>query len=67
MVSVIYIKGTKYFYYDTYTKPQEAYNTGKYYKKKNRSKYYVMKILDGKVFPRTRWRLYMTKVWRLFG
>lgn len=56
---VIIFRGLKYFYYDTYKSWKEAYNTARWYNRKNKkNKYY---IVNGDY----RFDLYMTKIRRL--
>lgn len=56
--------GKRYYYYETYDTWQEAYRVAQYYKKKNRSRYYIMKIERG-MFLEHYYRLYMNRVFTM--
>lgn len=63
---VIYRKGKEYFLYDTYDSYAELIRDAKYYKKKNRSRYIVLKFEKGFWFPYKAYALYMDKIMRLW-
>lgn len=61
----IVVKGTKYYYYDSYTNYNSAKSTALYYRKEHGSRYFIIKSNDGFWFPRNRYLLYMNNVKRL--
>lgn len=63
MVSYIWIRGIKYYYYGTYRTWEEAYRLAKYYHKKNKKcKYFIIKKENGLIMPYFSYKLYLTKV-----
>ncbi len=63
----ITINKQKYYIYDTYETREEAYKTAKYYKKKIRgNKYFIIKVEIGWLFPEEKYKLYMTKLRKLW-
>ena len=67
MSRYIWLKGRKYYLYDTYSTWDKAYSMARYYNKKNKkNKYFIMKTetyFTGQIV----YKLYMTKYMRLFG
>lgn len=58
----IYIQGKRYNYYDTYKSYKEALKIGKWQKKKNKSKYYILITEGGFFTPKKQYKLYLTRV-----
>lgn len=66
MLKYIWIKNKKYYLWETYSTWNEAYKIAQYYKKKNKSKYFIIKYEHGFIIPHIRYRLYMDKVMKLW-
>ena len=66
MDKTLIIGNNQYYYFDTYEDKQEAYDEGRHYKKKYKAKYYVQQIISGWLFPEEKYRLYLTKVIKLW-
>jgi len=66
-IKTIYKRGIKYYYFDIYDTWKEANKLARYYKKKNRSKYIIIKTERSYWFPtgNNRYILYLSKVKRL--
>lgn len=60
----IYLKREKkkYYYYDHYPTWKQAYNIARYYRRRDNTRYHIIKQQIGTMFPRTRYVLYMNKV-----
>lgn len=62
MSKYLWIKGKRYYYYDTYDTWRQAYAVAKAKNKKNpKNKYYIQKVECGYVIPKFAYKLYMTK------
>lgn len=62
----LWIRGKKYYYYDTFKSWADAYNIARYYHKKNpKCRYFIVKVEKGYLFPSEYYKLYLTKVARL--
>lgn len=64
MDKFIMLNGYRYNYNESFENFEEAIKTAKWYKKKGHN-YYIMKAEDGFWFPQLKFRLYLTKVWRI--
>lgn len=63
----ITISKQDYYIYDTYHDWDDAYKMAKYYKKKIKgNKYFILKVEVGWLFPEERYKLYFTKLRRLW-
>ena len=58
----IWKKGKRYYYYDTYRLKDNAHKIAKYYRKKNKSKYFIIEYEHGWFSPEKRYQLYLNKV-----
>lgn len=56
-------KGRRYYYYDEYDTYSKALNVAKYWKRKTRTMYYILKVERGGFFGgENKYLLYMNKV-----
>lgn len=65
----IWIKNRKYYRYKEYKKWEEARNTAKRFKKKNKCRYFIMKIEKQgflEIIPEIRYVLYLDRVMKLW-
>ena len=66
MTRIIYFKKTPYYYYDSYSTWEKANEMGRYYKRKLKSKYFILTTEKGGVFaPRKTYKLFLTKIYRI--
>ena len=65
MDNYIYIQNKRYNYYDTFYDFKKAVKVGKAQKKKNKSKWFILPVEKGFLFPRKAYRLYLNRVMRL--
>jgi hypothetical protein len=62
----IWVKNSRYYLFDTYNTWEEAHKVAMYNKKKNKSKFFILKYESGYLFPQTKYKLYLNKVFRLW-
>lgn len=63
----IWIQGERYYLYDKYETWRQAYNMGRYQKRKNRKcQYYILTTEQGLWFPEKRYVLYLNRVCKLW-
>lgn len=60
MYKTIRVLGKKYYYEGTYEKYEKAKKTGKYYKKKNKSMYFITKTQNG------MYKLWLTRTIKMY-
>lgn len=65
MKNTVYVRGERYFLYETYNTREKAHKIAKAYKKMMKNKYYIVTHDAGYLFPMKKHTLYMTKVVRL--
>lgn len=64
----IWIKGKKYYYYGSYDSWKDAYNTARYYHRRNKKcKYFIQITEAGYLFPYKRFKLYLTGIIKMGG
>lgn len=64
----IKIKKKKYYYFDTFKSWKEAYQVYKGYKKiDNKNRYFIIINETGIIAPYKEYKLYMTKIKKMFG
>ena len=60
-------RNKRYYLFGTYDTWKEAYNDARYYTRKNKkNKYFIQKVELGFWFPEIKYRLYMTKYWKIW-
>lgn len=62
----IWKKNKKYYLWDTYNTWQEALKIAKYYRKKNKSRYFIIRKNTGRIITYYQYELYMDKVMKIF-
>lgn len=64
----IWIRGKRYYYYDSFDTWKEAYNQARWAMRKNRkNRYFIQKVEVGFMIPRTVYRLYLTHTFKLWS
>lgn len=63
--NVIWIKSRRFYLYDTYETYSEARKEANYYKKHNRSRWFILKV-EGSYQEGTLYKLYLTNTIRLW-
>lgn len=62
----IWVKGQRYNYYESYDTAEEAKKVAIYKRKTTKTRYFIIKTEEGFLFPKTRYRLYLNKVIKLW-
>lgn len=62
----IWIKKQRYYLYGTYNTYSKAITTAKTHRKKNKSRYFIIKHDVGFLFPEIKYSLYLNKVIKLW-
>lgn len=62
----IWKKNRKYYLWDNFTTWEKALKVAKYHKKKNGSRYFIIEVEEGWLYPVKRYYLYMDKVMKIF-
>ena len=63
----LWIRNKRYYLWNTYDTWKDAYNDARYYCRKNRkNRYFIQKVESGFLFPQIKYRLYMTRVFKLW-
>ena len=63
----IWIRGKRYYLFGTYDTWKEAYNTARAYTRSNKkNQYFILKVEQGYMFPECKYKLYMTRVFKLW-
>lgn len=65
MTDTIYIANRKYFFYAKFKTWKEAYNLARYYKRKVKTRYFILARDAGYMFPRKMYYLYFNKLVRM--
>ena len=66
MSKYIWIGNRRYYWYGTYDNWQEAYNTARYYRRKNKKcRYFIQVSEEGYLFPSKSYKLYLTHIIKL--
>lgn len=66
MYKSILINNKKYYLYDNYGSWQKAHKIAKQKRKKNKSKYFILKQEKGYPIPTTRYHLYFNKTIKIW-
>lgn len=56
----------RYELWETYNTHEEALTEAKRHKKQDKAKYFILRTEPGLWFPETKYRLYLTKVFKLW-
>lgn len=62
----IWKKNRKYYLWDSFTTWEAAHKIAKYHRKKNKSRYFIIKSETGYLIPQIRYHLYMDKAFKIF-
>lgn len=62
----IWKKNRKYYLWDNFPTWEKALKVARYHKRRNGSRYFIIKAEEGRWFPTIRYYLYMDKVMKIF-